>query len=192
MKPPVLMADEPTGNLDSVNGTTGAGTAALPESAGGNHVSSGDARSGAGDSRGPDHCASGRAGSSPINSEKFLSNYGEFDGDETVVAHRGADRMARDAGIARKVFVCRLAVGAGVGALTGYVDSARASDSMLTSEARTVMAADLTARQFVMPNDAQTAALDQLAQHGVERTLITETVSMTSSTAATPLRSWFP
>jgi putative ABC transport system permease protein len=41
------------------------------------------------------------------------------------------------------------------------------------------MAADLTARQFVMPDAAQSAALDRIP--GMERTLITETVSMTSS-----------
>src|SRR5882724_11017305 len=82
-----------------------------------------------------------------------------------------------------------LAVAAGVGALTGVRGFSQSFRSMLTSEARTVMAADLTARQFVMPNDAQTAALNQLASRGVERTLITETVSMTSSTApdATPV-----
>ena len=57
-------------------------------------------------------------------------------------------------------------------------------EGMLTSEARTVMAADLTARQFVLPNPGQTAQLDALAARGVERTLITETVSMATPPAA--------
>ncbi len=80
-----------------------------------------------------------------------------------------------------------LAVAAGVGALTGVRSFSQSFRSMLTSEARTVMAADLTARQFVLPNDAQSAELDRIP--GMERTLITETVSMTSSLAqdATPV-----
>lgn len=97
-------------------------------------------------------------------------------------AGRIAVRETR-ASLAKFLFVV-LAVGAGVGALTGVRGFSQSFRSMLTSEARTVMAADLTARQFVMPNDAQIAALDKLAARGVERTLITETVSMTSSTAA--------
>ena len=35
---------------------------------------------------------------------------------------------------------------------------------MLTDEARTVMAADLTARQFTPATDAQVAQLDELAR----------------------------
>jgi putative ABC transport system permease protein len=77
-----------------------------------------------------------------------------------------------------------LGVAAGVGALSGVRGFSQSFESMLTSEARTVMAADLTARQFVPADPDQTAALDALAKRGVERTLITETVSMASSTAA--------
>ena len=54
---------------------------------------------------------------------------------------------------------------------------------MLTREARTVMAADLTARQFQRATDAQNTSLDELAATGVERTLITETFSMASVTS---------
>lgn len=73
-----------------------------------------------------------------------------------------------------------LGVAAGVGALSGVRGFSQSFEGMLTSEARTVMAADLTARQFVLPNPDQTAQLDALAARGVERTLITETVSMAS------------
>ncbi len=97
-------------------------------------------------------------------------------------AGRIAVRETR-ASLTKFLFVV-LAVGAGVGALTGVRGFSQSFRSMLTSEARTVMAADLTARQFVMPDTAQAAALDQLATRGVERTLITETVSMASSTSA--------
>ncbi|HEX5431435.1 MAG TPA: FtsX-like permease family protein [Bryobacteraceae bacterium] len=82
-----------------------------------------------------------------------------------------------------------LGVAAGVGALCGVRGFSQSFEGMLTSEARTVMAADLTARQFVMPDANQTARLDALAAHGVERTLVTETVSMAASTSsgATPV-----
>ena len=49
------------------------------------------------------------------------------------------------------------------------------------------MAADLTARQFQMPNRSQIAQLDALAPAGVEHTWITETVSMASSPRASAM-----
>ena len=44
-----------------------------------------------------------------------------------------------------------LGVAAGVGALSGVRGFSQSFEGMLTREARTVMAADLTARQFVLP-----------------------------------------
>ncbi len=79
-----------------------------------------------------------------------------------------------------------LGVAAGVGALSGVRGFSQSFESTLTHEARTIMAADLTARQFVVPNTAQTAQLDSLAARGVERTIVTETVSMAAAT--TPRR----
>jgi putative ABC transport system permease protein len=80
-----------------------------------------------------------------------------------------------------------LAVAAGVGALSGVRGFSQSFHGMLTTEARTVMAADLTARQFVMPTPQQDAALD--AMEGVDRTMIIETFSMasTESPDVTPL-----
>src|ERR1700722_4741489 len=78
-----------------------------------------------------------------------------------------------------------LGVAAGVGALSGVRGFSQSFEGMLTREARTVMAADLTARQFVLPSPEQTAELDALAARGVERTLITETVSMGTPAAVT-------
>jgi putative ABC transport system permease protein len=75
-----------------------------------------------------------------------------------------------------------LGVAAGVGALSGVRGFSQSFESTLSNEARTIMAADLTARQFVVPNAVQTAQLDALAEHGVERTIVTETVSMASAT----------
>jgi putative ABC transport system permease protein len=86
------------------------------------------------------------------------------------------------------VFVV-LAVAAGVGALSGVRGFSQSFHSMLTKEARTVMAADLAARQFNLPTEQQLVALDDLAKRGVEHTWITETVSMAAATAgdATPV-----
>jgi putative ABC transport system permease protein len=81
---------------------------------------------------------------------------------------------------ARFVFVV-LAVAAGVGALAGVRGFSESVRTMLNREARTIMAADLTARQFAPPSDAEMAALDALAHRGVDRTQITETVSMAST-----------
>src|SRR5690348_11288392 len=102
-------------------------------------------------------------------------------------ASRIAWRETRSS-LAKFLFVV-FAVAIGVGALAGvrgFSDSVRA---MLTSESRTIMAADLSARQFAPPNPEQVARLDQLGSHGVDRTLITETVSMASAVTpdATPV-----
>jgi putative ABC transport system permease protein len=80
-----------------------------------------------------------------------------------------------------------LAVAAGVGALSGVRGFSQSFHGMLTKEARTVMAADLTARQFAEPTAEQNATLDAL--RNVERTVITETFSMASTTQVdvTPL-----
>jgi putative ABC transport system permease protein len=76
-----------------------------------------------------------------------------------------------------------LAVAAGVGALSGVRGFSESFRTMLTREARTVMAADLTARQFAMPNPEQLAALNGLAASGVDYTWVTETVSMAAGAA---------
>jgi putative ABC transport system permease protein len=74
-----------------------------------------------------------------------------------------------------------LAVAVGVGSLTGVRGFSRAFHDMLLSQARTLMAADLSLRVFEMPTPQQTAALDSLASSGVDHTLITETVTMASA-----------
>src|SRR5512132_7802 len=77
-----------------------------------------------------------------------------------------------------------VAVAIGVGALAGVRGFSQSVRSMLNSEARTIMAADLSARQFARPKPEQIAELDRLGARGIDRTLITETVSMAG--AATP------
>ncbi len=79
-----------------------------------------------------------------------------------------------------------LAVAAGVGALSGVRGFSQSFRSTLTDESRTVMAADLTARQFNPPSEEQIAKLDDLVKQGVDHTLVTETISMAASAQAAP------
>ncbi|HTC31868.1 MAG TPA: hypothetical protein VK724_00775, partial [Bryobacteraceae bacterium] len=60
-----------------------------------------------------------------------------------------------------------LAVAVGVGSLTGVRGFSRAFHDMLLSQARTLMAADLSLRAFELPTAQQTAAMDALS--GVDR-----------------------
>ena len=87
--------------------------------------------------------------------------------------------------MAKFLFVV-LAVAAGVGAIAGVRGFSQSFRATLKDESRTVMAADLTARQFSPATAAQAAQLDDLARKGVDHTLITETISMASSGTAAP------
>jgi len=80
-----------------------------------------------------------------------------------------------------KFFFVVVAVAIGVGALTGVRGFSEAFRGMLLRDARTLMAADLMIRVFDPPNAEQTAEMESLEARGVERTRITETVSMVSS-----------
>ena len=84
---------------------------------------------------------------------------------------------------AKFVFVI-LAVAVGVGALTGVRSFSRSFRRMLLREARTLMAGDLSARIFGLPTPEQEAVLNGLGRRGVERTWITETLTMASSEAS--------
>lgn len=84
---------------------------------------------------------------------------------------------------ARFLFVV-LAVAVGVGALAGVRGFSRAFRSMLLTDARVLMGADLTVRNFALPTPSQTATLQSLERRGVRRTWVTETVTMAASDAA--------
>src|ERR1700736_3460316 len=71
-----------------------------------------------------------------------------------------------------------LAIAVGIGSLTGVRGFSRAFHEMLLSQARTLMAADLSLRVFELPTPQQDAAMDALAKAGVQHTWITETLSM--------------
>ncbi|HEY1241154.1 MAG TPA: FtsX-like permease family protein [Bryobacteraceae bacterium] len=75
-----------------------------------------------------------------------------------------------------------LAVAVGVGSLTGVRGFSRSFRRILLRDARTLMAGDLSARVFALPTAEQQAVFDNLAQRGILRTWITETVTMASST----------
>ncbi|MBV9769047.1 MAG: FtsX-like permease family protein [Bryobacterales bacterium] len=79
-----------------------------------------------------------------------------------------------------------LAVAVGVGSLTGVRGFSRAFHEMLLTQARTLMAADLSLRVFELPTSGQSAEMDALARSGVDRTWITETVTMASAGDAKP------
>jgi putative ABC transport system permease protein len=79
-----------------------------------------------------------------------------------------------------------LAVAVGVGSLTGVRGFSRAFHEMLLTQARTLMAADLSLRVFELPTPQQDGALAELARAGVDRTLITETVTMASANVEKP------
>src|SRR6202011_1876683 len=90
-----------------------------------------------------------------------------------------AVREAR-ASRAKFLFVI-LAVAAGVGSLTGVRGFSTSFRTMLLRDARTLMAADLTARLFALPNESQMGAIRGLEARGVPWTWVTETVTRVSS-----------
>src|SRR5260370_34239566 len=79
-----------------------------------------------------------------------------------------------------------LAVAVGVGSLTGVRGFSRAFHDMLLSQARTLMAADLSLRVFEPPTAEQNAEMDNLAKLGVQRTWITETLTMATKDESKP------
>ena len=75
------------------------------------------------------------------------------------------------------VFVI-LSVAVGVGALTGVRGFSESFQKTLLDQARSIMAADLSARMFRQPTAQEDAAMNALATQGVQRTVVTEMVSM--------------
>jgi putative ABC transport system permease protein len=80
-----------------------------------------------------------------------------------------------------------LAVAVGIGSLTGVRGFSRAFRQMLSDQARTLMAADLSVRVFDVPTPDQNSVLEDLSRHDIERTWITETLTMASSGGSAPM-----
>src|SRR3981081_3616456 len=92
-----------------------------------------------------------------------------------------AMREARSAR-AKFLFVI-LAVAAGVGSLTGGRGFSTSFRNMLLRDARTLMAADLSARFFALPEEEQMGVIRGGEAGGVQSTGVAETVPMVSSAA---------
>jgi putative ABC transport system permease protein len=74
-----------------------------------------------------------------------------------------------------------LSVAIGVAALTGVRGFSDSFQKTLLGEARTIMAADLSARMFRQPTAEEEQQLDAMAANGIQRTQVTDTVSMVSA-----------
>src|SRR6201996_1736207 len=80
-----------------------------------------------------------------------------------------------------KFLFVMISVAIGVAALTGVRGFSDSFQKTLLGEARTIMAADLSARMFRQPTAQEEQQLDAMASGGVLRTQVTEMVSMVSS-----------
>jgi putative ABC transport system permease protein len=80
-----------------------------------------------------------------------------------------------------KFFFVILSVAIGVAALTGVRGFSASFRTALLNRARSIMAADLSARMFQQPTPEQQEGLDEIAASGVEITPVTELLSMASS-----------
>jgi putative ABC transport system permease protein len=74
-----------------------------------------------------------------------------------------------------------LSVAIGVAALIGVRGFSESFQKTILAEARTIMAADLSARMFRQPTASEAKQLDALEKSGVQRTWISEMVSMVSA-----------
>src|SRR5271170_7088001 len=79
-----------------------------------------------------------------------------------------------------KFFFVILSVAIGVAALIGVRGFSESFQKTILAEARTIMAADLSARMFRQPTSQEAKQLDELQKSGIQRTWITEMVSMVS------------
>src|SRR5277367_6306381 len=100
-----------------------------------------------------------------------------------TLSYRSAAKIAaREMHSSRgKFFFVILSVAIGVAALTGVRGFSASFRSSLLSRARSIMAADLSARMFQQPTSEEQKALDEIAAGGVEITPVTELLSMASS-----------
>ncbi|GGA55892.1 glycosyl transferase family 1 [Edaphobacter acidisoli] len=80
-----------------------------------------------------------------------------------------------------KFFFVVLSVAIGVAALSGVRGFSYSFRSALLEQARSIMAADVSARMFQQPTHDQQKGLDKIAAIGVQMTPVTEMLSMVSS-----------
>ena len=82
-----------------------------------------------------------------------------------------------------------LAIGVGVGALTGIKGFSSALDHSMARSARDLIAADLSLRTSRMLDENEQKILNRLVEMGAQRTDVTETLSMASTPSACRARS---
>ena len=99
------------------------------------------------------------------------------------LSYRSAGKIAtREMHASRgKFFFVVLSVAIGVAALTGVRGFSASFRASLLLRARSIMAADLSARMFQQPTAEEQKGLDEIAATGVEMTPVTEMLSMASS-----------
>ena len=99
------------------------------------------------------------------------------------LSYRSAARIAaREMRSSRgKFFFVVLSVAIGVAALTGVRGFSSSFRGTLLNRARSIMAADLSARMFQQPTREEQKGLDEIAASGVEMTPVTELLSMASA-----------
>ncbi len=99
------------------------------------------------------------------------------------LSYRSAIRIAsRELRFSRgKFFFVILSVAIGVAALTGVRGFSSSFRAALLDRARSIMAADLSARMFHQPTPAEQKGLDEIAAESVQMTPVTELLSMASS-----------
>jgi putative ABC transport system permease protein len=100
-----------------------------------------------------------------------------------ALSYRSAAKIAaREMHSSRgKFFFVILSVAIGVAALTGVRGFSSSFRSTLLDKARSIMAADLSARMFQQPTPEQQTGLDEIGASGVEITPVTELLSMASA-----------
>ena len=98
-----------------------------------------------------------------------------------------------------KFFFVILSVAIGVAALTGVRGFSSSFRSTLLNRARSIMAADLSARMFQQPTPEQEKGLDAIAKEGVETTSVISrpctaprTRAWTCSMPPSPRTTWPP
>src|ERR1700727_1560496 len=103
--------------------------------------------------------------------------------DMATLSYRSAAKIAvREMRSSKgKFFFVILSVAIGVAALTGVRGFSSSFRSTLLNRARSIMAADLSARMFMQPTPEQQKGLEAIEREGVEVTPVTELLSMASA-----------
>jgi putative ABC transport system permease protein len=100
----------------------------------------------------------------------------------TLTYRSAAKIAAREMHSSRgKFFFVMLSVAIGVAALTGVRGFSSSFRGALLNRARSIMAADLSARMFQQPTPEEQKGLNEIAADGVEITPVTELLSMASA-----------